>query len=139
MAAGAPLPTGPQVHPAGNDRARHRQPHRRETVRRLSAREARPASRLTVATESPMLEQLKAVLAEVADLYHAGQILEWDARVSMPHAGAAARADVASTVTRLAHGRFISAEVGKLLDDLDAEGHDPESVEGALIRITRRD
>ena len=39
---------------------------------------------MTVATESPLLERLKAVLAEIADLYHAQQILEWDARVSMP-------------------------------------------------------
>ena len=94
---------------------------------------------MKVATESPLLEQLKVVLAEIADLYHAQQILEWDARVSMPRAGAAARADVASTVTQLAHGRFISDEVGKLLDDLDTEGHDSDSVEAALIRITRRD
>jgi carboxypeptidase Taq len=94
---------------------------------------------LTVATESPQLDRLKAVLAEVADLSHAQQILEWDARVSMPRAGAAARADVASTVTQLAHGRFVSDEVRKLLDELDAAGHDPDSVEGALIRITRRD
>jgi carboxypeptidase Taq len=94
---------------------------------------------LTVATESPQLERLKVVLAEVADLFHVQQILEWDARVSMPRAGAAARADVASTVTQLAHGRLVSDEVGKLLDDLDADGHDPDSVEGALIRLTRRD
>jgi carboxypeptidase Taq len=94
---------------------------------------------LTVATESPQLERLRAVLAEIADLYHAQQILEWDARVSMPHAGAKARADVASTMTQLAHGRLVSDEVGKLLADLDGAGHDPESAEGALIRITRRE
>ena len=94
---------------------------------------------MSVAAESPQLDELKAVLAEIADLYHAQQILEWDARVSMPHAGAAARADVASTMTQIAHGRFVSDEVGKLLDDLDAAGHDPDSVEGALIRITRRE
>jgi len=94
---------------------------------------------LSVGTESPRLERLRAVLAEVADLSHAQQILEWDARVSMPRAGAAARADVASTVTQLAHGRFVSDDVGKLLADLDADGHDPDSVEGALIRITRRE
>jgi carboxypeptidase Taq len=94
---------------------------------------------LTVATESPQLERLQAVLAEIADLYHAQQILEWDARVSMPHAGAKARADVASTMTQLAHGRLASDEVGKLLADLDGAGHDPESAEGALIRITRRE
>jgi len=94
---------------------------------------------LTVATESPQLERLQAVLAEIADLYHTQQILEWDARVSMPHAGAKARADVASTMTQLAHGRLVSDEVGKLLTDLDGAGHDPESAEGALIRITRRE
>ena len=57
----------------------------------------------------------------------------------MPRAGAEARADVASTVTQLAHGHFVSDEVGKLLDDLDGAGQDPDSVEGALIRITRRE
>ena len=94
---------------------------------------------MTVGTESPQLERLKAVLADIADLSHAQQILEWDSRVSMPRAGAAARADVASTVTQLAHRRFVSDDVGKLLADLDAAGHDPDSVEGALIRITRRE
>src|SRR3954463_7329788 len=104
MAARAPLSAGAQVHAARDDRARHRQPDRREAVRALSAREARPPGRLSVPTESPALERLKAVLAELADLSHAQGILEWDARVSMPHAGATARAEVASTVTQLAHG-----------------------------------
>jgi carboxypeptidase Taq len=94
---------------------------------------------LTVTTESPRLERLKAALAEIADISHAQQILEWDARVSMPRAGAKARADIASTVTRLAHRRFVSDEVGKLLAELDGEGHDPESIEGALIRVTKRE
>ncbi|MGZ8706611.1 MAG: carboxypeptidase M32 [Gaiellaceae bacterium] len=94
---------------------------------------------MTVTAESPLLARLKAVLAEIADIYHAEQILEWDSRVAMPHAGAKARADVSSTLARLAHGRFVSDEVGNLLSDLDAAGHDPESVEGALIRITRRE
>jgi carboxypeptidase Taq len=94
---------------------------------------------LTVTTESPQLERLQAVLAEIADLSHAQHILEWDARVSMPRAGARARADVASTITQLAHGRLVSDEVGNLLADLDGAGHDPDSTEGALIRITRRE
>ena len=94
---------------------------------------------MTIATESPQIERLRVVLAEIADLNHAQQILEWDARVSMPRAGAKARADVASTVTQLAHGRLVSDEVGKLLADLNDADHDPGSVEGALIRITRRE
>ena len=88
---------------------------------------------MTVTTESPRLQRLKAALAEIADISHAQQVLEWDARVSMPRAGAKARADIASTVTRLAHRRFVSDEIGKLLTELDGEGHDPESLEGALI------
>jgi carboxypeptidase Taq len=94
---------------------------------------------LTTVTESPLLERLKEVLAEIADIYHAEQILDWDSRVSMPHAGAQARADVASTLAQLAHERFVSDEVGNLLAGLDLDGHDPDSVEGALIRITRRE
>src|SRR2546422_10844940 len=135
MAPQAPLSARPQVHAAGDDRTRHRQFDRRETVRAVLAREARPPGRLTVTTESPLLERLKAVLAEVADLYHAQQILEWDARVSMPHAGAEARADVASTVTQLAHGRFVSDEVGKLLEEVEAARQHPDSVEGAVVQV----
>jgi carboxypeptidase Taq len=94
---------------------------------------------LTLATESPSLERLKAVLAEISDLSHAEQILDWDSRVSMPAAGAKARADISSTLAQLAHQRFVSDEVGGLLDELGSAGHDPESVEGALIRITRHE
>jgi carboxypeptidase Taq len=92
-------------------------------------------------TSSPPLEQLRALLAEIADLQHAELLLDWDSRVSMPHAGAAARADATATVGRLAHERFISDEVGALLDDLaplEAE-LEPDSVDAALIRVTRRD
>ena len=47
---------------------------------------------MSVATASPPLERLKSALAQVADLKHAESILDWDSRVSMPHAGALARA-----------------------------------------------
>jgi carboxypeptidase Taq len=87
------------------------------------------------------LERLRAVLAEIADLHHAEMLLEWDSRVSMPHAGARARADVTATVGKLAHERFISDEVGELLEEVAplAEELDPDSVDAALIRVTRRD
>jgi carboxypeptidase Taq len=95
---------------------------------------------LTV-TSSPPLEGLRTVLAEIADLQHAEMLLDWDSRVSMPHAGAAARADASATVGRLAHERFVSDEVGALLDELLPleEELDPDSVDAALIRVTRRD
>jgi carboxypeptidase Taq len=90
---------------------------------------------LTAATESPPLDRLKAILAEIADLNHADSILDWDSRVSMPHAGAAARAEVSATVAKLAHETFVSDEVGELLSELPDEG---DSVDAALVRVTRR-
>jgi carboxypeptidase Taq len=90
---------------------------------------------LTVAAESPPLERLKAILAEVADLRHADAILDWDSRVSMPHAGAAARAEVSATVAKLAHETFTSDELGELLAELSDGG---DSVQAALVRVTRR-
>jgi carboxypeptidase Taq len=90
---------------------------------------------LTVATVSSPLERLKALLAVVADLRHADSVLDWDSRVSMPHAGAAARAEVSSTVAKLAHEKFVSDEVGELLAELPDEG---DSVDAALVRVARR-
>jgi carboxypeptidase Taq len=91
---------------------------------------------MTVGTASPPLERLKTILAEIADLRHAEAVVDWDARVSMPRAGAPARADVSSTLTRLAHARFVSDEVGELLNEL--EGVEDES-DAALVRVTRRE
>ena len=84
---------------------------------------------------APPLDRLKAILAEIADLHHAETIADWDARVSMPPEGAAARADVVATLTRITHERFVSEEVGELLDELD--GLDDET-DAALVRLTRR-
>lgn len=75
------------------------------------------------------------MLAEVADLRHVDSILDWDSRVSMPHAGAAARAEVSATVAKLAHETFVSDKVGELLAELPDEG---DSVDAALVRVTRR-
>ena len=96
---------------------------------------------MSVQTATPPLERLKGALAEVADLKHAEAILDWDSRVSMPHRGALARAHAAATITRLAHERFASAEIGELLDELAPLEREagPDSADGALIRATRRD
>jgi carboxypeptidase Taq len=96
---------------------------------------------LSVAVDSPPLERLKAVLGELDDLRHAESVLDWDSRVFMPRQGASARADATATMTRLIHERFVSDEIGELLDELAPlereRGHD--SAEGALIRLTRRE
>src|SRR5207248_4423537 len=136
VAARAPLLPGREVHSAGDDRARHRQPHRRQAVRALPAREAGAAARMTLTVDSPPRDRLRAILAELADLHHAETVVDWDSRVSMPPDGAEARAQVAATLTRLMHERFVSEEVGGLLEELDGV-EDEEAA--ALVRVTRRE
>jgi carboxypeptidase Taq len=92
---------------------------------------------VTGTTASP-LERLKRVLGEVADLKHAEAVLDWDARVSMPPAGAEARADAAATLARLSHERFVADDVGELLGALNGFDRDPDSDQAALVRVTRR-
>jgi carboxypeptidase Taq len=92
---------------------------------------------LTLTTESPPLERLRSILAEIADINHAETVLDWDSRVSMPPAGAQARAEISATLTQAAHERFVSDEVGELLDELAPEAAE-NSVEAALVRVTHR-
>jgi carboxypeptidase Taq len=91
---------------------------------------------VTVAADAPPLDRLSAILAQLADLKHAEAIADWDSRVSMPPEGAAARADVLATLTRLMHERLVSDEVGELLESLD--GLEDET-DAALVRVTRRE
>src|SRR5438105_8171584 len=112
MVADASVRARAQVHPAGDDRAGDGKPDRPRAVRALPAREARATAILSVAATSQPLERLKSALAETADLKHAEPILDWDSRVSMPHAGALARADATATLSRRGHGRVGAAEVG---------------------------
>src|SRR5579859_696426 len=80
-------------------------------------------------------------LGEVQDIAGAAGILSWDQRTKMPEAGAGARADQLSTVTRLAFERFTSDEIGALLDELEDWGTtlDYDSTEAGMLRMTRRD
>jgi carboxypeptidase Taq len=82
------------------------------------------------------IEQLKQSLGEIADLHQAEAIADWDSRVSMPPDGADARANVVATLTRIAHERFVSDEVGELVAGLD--GID-DGTDAALVRLTRRE
>jgi carboxypeptidase Taq len=91
---------------------------------------------VTVTVDSPSLERLKAILAELEDLRHAESIADWDSRVSMPPEGTQARADVLATLTRIAHERFVSDEVGELLDALEVLD---DETDAALVRVTRRE
>jgi carboxypeptidase Taq len=87
------------------------------------------------------LLDLKRRLAEIQDIAKAGALLSWDQVVTMPPGGAASRAEQMATLDKIAHERFISSEVGHLLDRLLSyeESLPYESDDASLIRMTRGD
>ncbi|GAB4531434.1 MAG: carboxypeptidase M32 [Anaerolineales bacterium] len=87
------------------------------------------------------LQRLQALLAESTDLGRAAALLEWDQQVNMPEGGARSRGQQMATLRRMAHERFTSEEIGRLLDDLQpyADSLDPDSDTARLIKVTRRD
>jgi carboxypeptidase Taq len=87
------------------------------------------------------LVDLKQRLAEIYDLERALSVLGWDQRTMMPPKGAAARAEASATLSGVVHERFVSADVGRLLDELAPleQELDYDSDDAALIRVTRRD
>jgi carboxypeptidase Taq len=90
---------------------------------------------------SDAFDRLRTLLAEVTDLERAAEILRWDQQTMMPPGGSAVRAEQLATLGRVAHERFVSPEVGRLLDELapfEAE-HEHDSFEASLIRVARRD
>jgi len=89
--------------------------------------------------KDPKLDRLRELVGEVDDLRKAATLLFWDQRVMMPPGGAQARAEASATVGRLAHQKFVSPELGKLLDELDEGDYDYDSFEASLIRVTKRD
>jgi carboxypeptidase Taq len=88
----------------------------------------------------PKLKELKTRLLEINDLNSAAALLGWDQATYMPPGGAEARGRQMATLARLAHEKFTSGEVARLLDDLRAyETSLPyDSDEASLIRVTRR-
>ena len=90
---------------------------------------------------SAALSDLKQRLAEVYDLEKAAAIAGWDQRTMMPPKGAPGRSEVAATLSGIAHERFTSPEVGRLLDELASIEDELEfdSDDASLIRVTRRD
>jgi carboxypeptidase Taq len=86
-------------------------------------------------------QELKGRLAEISDVFGAMRLLAWDQQTMMPPRGAQARAEQLSTLNRIAHEKFVSPEIGRLLDELRPyeESLPYESDEASLIRIARRD
>ena len=92
-------------------------------------------------TAEQILADLKVRLREVGDLRGAGAVLGWDQATYMPEGGAEARGRQMATLSRLAHERWVSAEVGKLLDALAPFGESlpRDNDDASLIRVARRE
>jgi carboxypeptidase Taq len=89
----------------------------------------------------PRFDDLKSRLAEIHDLRRAQEILFWDQTVMMPPGGGPVRGAQVTTLDRIAHEKFISDEIGTLLEDLAGyeQELDYDSDDASLIRTTRRD
>ncbi len=92
---------------------------------------------------STKLEQLRERLAEVEDLTQAAEIAGWDQLTKMPPKGAPQRAEVLATLEQLSHDKFVSADIGQLLEaargELEAAGRtSPDDNDWALVSQTQR-
>ena len=67
---------------------------------------------------STPFDTLTTLIAEVADLRHAADLLEWDERVGMPPGGAEVHGEMQATIRRLAHEKLTSDAVGRTLEQL---------------------
>jgi carboxypeptidase Taq len=83
------------------------------------------------------LQELRERLAAIHDLATAGSVLGWDQQTMMPARGSALRAEQLATLGGIVHERFTDDAIGRLLDRLGEL--DPETPDGALVRVTRRD
>ena len=90
---------------------------------------------------SASIDTLRTLIAEVMDLRHSADLIEWDERVYMPPGGAAVHGEMSAALRRLAHEKFTSAEVGRALDaarrDIGAE--DPDSTPARMVAVVGRD
>jgi len=86
-------------------------------------------------------DELRQRLAEVFDLGKTMSLLSWDQQVLMPKRGAQVRAEQLATVGKIAHLKFTSPEMGRLIDDLRewGEQHEYDSFEASLVRVAARD
>jgi carboxypeptidase Taq len=87
------------------------------------------------------LAKLKELVAEVADINHSLALLNWDQQVFMPPGGSEERGYMMGTLGKIAHEKFTSDEMGKLLDDLKKHlpELDPNSDEYRIISVTAKD
>jgi carboxypeptidase Taq len=87
---------------------------------------------------SEKLEQLKERLGEVDDIGRAASVLSWDQQVNMPPGGHEARGQQLATLSKIAQEKFITDEVGRLIQDLTRELDGADSEEAAMVRVAAR-
>lgn len=87
------------------------------------------------------LAKLRSILAEVSDLNSASAVLTWDQQTYMPSGGAERRGQQLGTLQSLAHQKFTSPEVGRMLEDLTPimDTLDPDSDDVRFIKVTTRE
>ena len=83
------------------------------------------------------LTQLKERFARITDLERISRVLSWDQQTMMPPAGWRHRGEHLATLRRIHHEALTADEIGRLLDE--AGELDPETDDGAFIRVARRD
>ncbi|MEZ5164006.1 MAG: hypothetical protein R2688_09730 [Fimbriimonadaceae bacterium] len=86
---------------------------------------------------SSAMDALKARLFEANAIGMAIAVLDWDQQCCMPHGGGAARAEHVGVLSKLAHESVVSEETQRALEAAEREV-DPNSVDGACVRLTRR-
>ena len=77
--------------------------------------------------------RLRSLIAEVMDLRHAADLIEWDERVCMPPGGLAVHGEMSAALRRLAHEKFTSAQVGDALEAArrGVAADDPDATDAA--------
>ncbi len=84
------------------------------------------------------LQQLKKRLSDIASLRSAAALMHWDQSTLMPERGAKHRGEQLAAIERLAHERSTDAELGRLLERLEARSP-ADATEAALLRVARED
>lgn len=84
------------------------------------------------------LEQLTVRSRQIFDLQIATGLLHWDQQTYMPKNGITARAEALATLSNLLHRLSTDDEMRRLVE-ATADRFDPETDEGALVRVARRD
>jgi carboxypeptidase Taq len=82
------------------------------------------------------LQELKALLAEVADISGAIALLGWDQQTYMPSGGAESRGEQLGTLSKINHDKFTAPRVGELLEKLTKSGSSQlDSDDACLVKI----